>query len=76
MKTGAVTIARSIYEDQAFDRMPELVELLRPEAGSTELMAHLTEPRPHIRGCWCAGSDLGRSVSLGPGNLIPWRGEW
>ena len=61
LKSDAMTLAQSIYEDQAFDRIPQLVELLRPEADSTELMAHLTETRPHIRGCWALDLILGKS---------------
>jgi hypothetical protein len=52
LKTGAVTLARSIYENHAFDRIPELVGSLTHEVEATEVMAHLTEPVPHIRGCW------------------------
>jgi hypothetical protein len=52
LNTGAVTLALAIYEDQAFDRMPELAESLRRELDATEVMAHLAEPAPHVRGCW------------------------
>jgi hypothetical protein len=61
LKTGVVTLARSIYEDQAFDRIPELVESLRPEVAAIEVTAHLTEPVPHIRGCWALDLILGKA---------------
>jgi hypothetical protein len=61
LKPGAVTLAQSIYEDQTFDRMPELVESLSPEADATKLLAHFTEPGPHIRGCWALDLILGRA---------------
>lgn len=61
LETGAVTLARSIYEGHAFDRMPELVESLKPEFKDTEVMAHLTEPVPHVRGCWALDMILGKA---------------
>jgi hypothetical protein len=50
---GAATrIARSIYEDRAFDRMPLLADALE-DAGcaDTVLLGHLRGPGPHARGC-------------------------
>ncbi len=58
---GSVMLARSIYEDQAFGHVPELVESLTLERDAPELMAHLTEPGPHIRGCWALDLILGNA---------------
>ena len=46
-------IARAIYEERAFDRMPVLADALE-EAGCTrqDLLDHLRGVGPHIRGCW------------------------
>jgi hypothetical protein len=46
-------IARGIYEDRAFDRLPILADALE-EAGCTdgEILAHCRSPGPHVRGCW------------------------
>lgn len=63
LESGAVALARSIYDDQAFDRMPALVEALRPDGVATEVLAHLgepTPPTPHVRGCWALDLILGR----------------
>jgi hypothetical protein len=48
-----VKLARGIYEDRAFDRLPILADALE-EAGcsDTSLLAHLRGPGPHVRGCW------------------------
>jgi hypothetical protein len=64
LKTGTLTLARSIYEGQGFERMPALVEALRPECVPTEVLAHLSEPAepaPHVRGCWVLDLILGRA---------------
>jgi hypothetical protein len=55
---GAVPqIARSIYDDRAFDRTPLLADALE-DAGctDTELLGHLRGSGPHARGC--RGLDL------------------
>ncbi|GAC1475281.1 MAG: hypothetical protein NVSMB9_27420 [Isosphaeraceae bacterium] len=61
LKAGAVTVARSIYDHRAFDRMSELVESLRHEGEATDEAAHLGEPVPHVRGRWALDLILGRA---------------
>jgi hypothetical protein len=48
-----VNLARGIYEERAFDNLPILADALE-EAGCTnlEIVNHLREPGPHVRGCW------------------------
>lgn len=58
---GAVTLARSIYEDRNFDRMYGLVELLRPDSEAADMVAHLAEPVVHARGCWALDLILGKA---------------
>jgi hypothetical protein len=58
---GVVEVARTIYEDRAFDRMPELADALE-EAGcaNADILAHCRGPGPHIRGCWMVDLLLGK----------------
>jgi hypothetical protein len=48
-----VKVARAIYEERAFERLPVLADALE-DAGCTEeaILAHLRGPGPHVRGCW------------------------
>jgi len=48
-----VALARSIYDDGAFDRLPELADALEA-AGCADaaLLAHLRGEGSHVRGCW------------------------
>jgi hypothetical protein len=52
--TGTViNLARSTYEDRAFDRMPIMADALE-DAGCTDeaILAHCRGPSLHVRGCW------------------------
>ena len=55
-------LARAIYEDKAFERMPILADALM-DAGCDEpaLLLHCREPAPHVRGCWALDLILGKS---------------
>lgn len=46
-------LADRIYEQQSYGDLPVLADAVE-EAGCTnaELLAHLREPREHVRGCW------------------------
>jgi hypothetical protein len=48
-----VKVARAIYEERAFERLPVLADALE-DAGCTEeaILSHLRGPGPHVRGCW------------------------
>jgi hypothetical protein len=54
-------IARGIYEERAFDRMPILADALE-DAGCADaaLLGHLRSPAPHVRGCWVIDALTGR----------------
>src|SRR5207237_4491682 len=57
-----VALARAIYEQRAFDRMPQLAALLRGAGcGNQEILDHLSGPGPHVRGCWALDLASGRS---------------
>jgi hypothetical protein len=53
-------LARSIYEEHAFERMPILGDALE-EAGCNEqtILAHCRGREPHARGCWVVDRLLG-----------------
>jgi hypothetical protein len=53
-------LARGIYEDRVFDRMPVLGDALE-DAGCAEeaILAHCRGPGPHTRGCWVVDMLLG-----------------
>jgi len=54
-------LASAIYDDRAFDRLPDLADGLE-EAGcnSPEILTHCREPGPHVRGCWAVDLILGK----------------
>lgn len=56
----AAKVARSIYDERAFDNLPILADALE-EGGCTnaDVLAHLREPGPHVRGCWALDLLLG-----------------
>ena len=58
----AVGIARGIYDDRAFERMPILADALQ-DAGceDEQVLSHCREPGTHVRGCWVVDLVLGKS---------------
>jgi hypothetical protein len=54
-------LARAIYEDRAFDRLPLLADALE-DAGCTDaaVLSHCRSPGPHVRGCWVVDLLLGK----------------
>jgi hypothetical protein len=55
-------LARGIYEERAFDRLPVLGDALE-EAGCADevILAHCRQGGAHVRGCWVVDLALGRS---------------
>jgi len=55
------TLAQRIYNDRAFDRMPELADALQ-EAGcdNQDVLSHCRGPGPHVKGCWVVDLVLGK----------------
>ena len=55
------TLAQGIYDDRAFERMPELANALA-EAGCSnpDILSHCRGPGPHARGCWVVDPVLGK----------------
>jgi hypothetical protein len=48
-----VKMARALYDERAFERLPVLADALE-DAGCAEetILAHLRGPGPHVPGCW------------------------
>lgn len=59
---SVVHLARSIYNDRAFERMPILADALE-ESGCTsqDLLNHCRQPGVHVRGCWVVDLVLGKT---------------
>ena len=57
----AITVAQTIYNNRAFDRMPELAHALQ-EAGcdNDTILTHCNRPGPHTKGCWVVDLVLGK----------------
>jgi hypothetical protein len=57
----AIGLARAIYEDRAFDRMPLLADALMDAGCADEqVVGHCRGGGPHVRGCWVVDLVLGR----------------
>ena len=56
------SLARNIYDDRSFEKLPALAELLST-AGceNDDVLAHCSDEGPHVRGCWVVDLILGRS---------------
>jgi hypothetical protein len=63
VRRGVRDLAREIYEERAFDRLPRLADALQAGGcADAELLAHLRGPaRGHVRGCWALDLVLGRA---------------
>jgi hypothetical protein len=61
LTSTAVALARAIYDERAFDRLPILADALE-DAGcdNTDLLAHCRGDGPHVRGCWAVDLVLGK----------------
>ena len=59
--SDVLLLARGVYADRAFDRMPILADALQ-DAGcdDDDILTHCREPREHARGCWVVDLLLGK----------------
>jgi hypothetical protein len=60
--SDVLLLARGIYEERAFDRMPILADALQ-EAGcdNPDILSHCRDAmQPHVRGCWVVDLVLGK----------------
>ena len=61
--SDVMALAKGIYEDRAFDRMPILADALQ-DAGceNTDILNHLRDPNAtHVRGCWALDLVLAKT---------------
>src|SRR5262245_33709309 len=61
LTSDVVVLARGIYEERAFDRMPVLADALQ-DAGcdSEDILTHCRQPGEHVKGCWVVDLVLGK----------------
>jgi hypothetical protein len=60
--SDVMLLAKGIYEERAFDRLPTLADALQ-DAGcdSDDILGHLRDPAAaHVRGCWALDLVLGK----------------
>ena len=55
-----LALARGIYRDQAFDRLPILADALQDAGCDDEsVLSHCREAKSHVRGCWVVDLAMG-----------------
>ena len=61
LTSDVVALARGIYDERAFDRMPILADALEDAGCADEqVLGHCRGPGPHVRGCWAVDLVLGQ----------------
>ena len=60
LTSDVLLLARGIYDEKAFDRMPILADALQ-DAGcdNADVLDHCRQPGEHVRGCWVIDMLLG-----------------
>jgi hypothetical protein len=59
---AVVSLARTIYDERAFDRMPQLGDALGTcGCDNADVLKHCRDGGEHVRGCWVVDLVLGRS---------------
>ena len=59
---NVVALARRIYDERAFDRLPELADALEAAGcDDADILGHCRGAGPHVRGCWVIDLVLGKS---------------
>jgi hypothetical protein len=54
-------LARAIYDDRAFDRLPILADaLIDAGCDNEDILVHCRSDGPHVRGCWVVDLILGK----------------
>jgi hypothetical protein len=61
LTSTAVALARTIYTDRAFDRLPILADALEDMGcDNADVLTHCRGDGPHVRGCWVTDLVLGK----------------
>ena len=62
LTSDVLALARGIYDERAFDRMPILADALQ-DAGcnNDDVLRHCRGGNAHVRGCWVVDSLLGKA---------------
>ena len=61
LTTDVLGLARKVYEDRAFDRLPILADALTDAGCNDEtILTHCRSKGPHVRGCWVVDLVLGK----------------
>jgi hypothetical protein len=59
--SDVVGLARAIYDEKAFERMPILADALMDAGCEDEpIIGHCRGDGPHVRGCWVVDLILGK----------------
>jgi hypothetical protein len=59
---AVVRVARAIYEERAFDRLPILADALMDAGCDNQvILDHCRDAGPHVRGCWALDLILGKA---------------
>jgi hypothetical protein len=58
---SVVRLAEAIYDGRAFHRLPVLADALEEAScQNADILSHLRDPGPHVRGCWAVDLLLGK----------------
>ncbi len=61
LTSTVLALARGIYEDRAFDRLPVLADALQDGGcADPDILAHCRSDGPHVRRCWVVDLVLGK----------------
>ena len=62
LTSNVVDLARTIYEERAFERLPILSDALQ-DAGceNADILSHCLSEGPHVKGCWVVDLLLGKA---------------
>ena len=59
---NVVSLARTIYDHRAFDRMPMLGDAIEKTGfDNTDILDHCRSKTEHVRGCWVVDALLGKA---------------